>query len=190
MTAEWLTAIATLGTFVVIAASAAAALLQIRHMRNGNQLSVFSEFRHHLESEEFRAAFRFAVTEFPQRADDPQFRRDLLTGDSQPWLEMRELLNYLDYTGALVKNRMVDRTLACDLFYFQVVRTWESLAPLISTQRARTGYRTWEDFEYLYLECLRFRKRYPDGTFPQAYGAAPLPPPWPEAASAEPEAVK
>jgi hypothetical protein len=30
---EWLTAIGTIGTFVVIAASAAAALFQLRHMR-------------------------------------------------------------------------------------------------------------------------------------------------------------
>lgn len=40
MSAEWVTAIATAGTFVVIAASAIAALLQIRHMRSGNAISL------------------------------------------------------------------------------------------------------------------------------------------------------
>jgi len=46
MTPEWLTAIASVATFVVIGATAIVTLIQLRHIRNSNQISVFTEIRH------------------------------------------------------------------------------------------------------------------------------------------------
>ena len=43
MSAEWFTAIGTLGTFVVITVSAIAALMQLRHMRGSNQIIALNE---------------------------------------------------------------------------------------------------------------------------------------------------
>ena len=181
MTAEWLTAIASLATFIVIAASAVAAVVQLRHVRNSNQLVVFNDFRQQTESEPYRSALMFARTEFPQRCNDEAFRRELLSDDSPRWLMLRDLCNLLDETGALVKNRMVDRNLACDLLYVPVVRTWDGLEPLIASRRAMAGYKIWEDFEYLVLLCRRFRERHPEGTYPRGEPRVPLPNPWPEA---------
>ena len=45
MSAEWLTALSALATFVVIAASAIAAAVQLSHMRHANQLIVLNEVR-------------------------------------------------------------------------------------------------------------------------------------------------
>ncbi len=56
MTAEWLTAAGTLGTFIVIAVSAVAAFIQLRHVRGGNQIMALSEVRKQMESPEFRRA--------------------------------------------------------------------------------------------------------------------------------------
>lgn len=190
MTAEWVGALASLATFVVIAASAVVALIQLRHMRNSNQLAVFNEFRRHMESEEFRVALSLAMREFPERSSDSAFRQDVLRNDSREWLLIRELLNYLDYTGALVKHGMVDRELACDLFYAQVVGSWTTLREFIASRRALAGYRVWEDYEYLYIQCQKFRERYPEGTFPKDLPPAPLPEPWPEVANMRGSASK
>ncbi|MDQ6931576.1 MAG: hypothetical protein M3160_00205 [Candidatus Eremiobacteraeota bacterium] len=67
MSAEWVTAIATAGTFAVIAASAIAALLQIRHLRSSNQIAALNECRETIESPQFQDAERFIALELPQR---------------------------------------------------------------------------------------------------------------------------
>ncbi len=77
MSAEWVTAIASLGTFVVIAASAAAALLQLRHMRGGNQIAALNEIREALESERFEVATGYVMREFQTRMDEPAMRESL-----------------------------------------------------------------------------------------------------------------
>jgi uncharacterized membrane protein YqjE len=59
VTPEWLAAIASVATFLVIGATAIAALIQLRHMRNSNQLAIFSEARHNMETPEFQDAVRF-----------------------------------------------------------------------------------------------------------------------------------
>jgi hypothetical protein len=58
MSAEWVTAIGTIGTFVVIAASAVAALVQLRHMRGSNQIAALNELRETMESESFQSDLR------------------------------------------------------------------------------------------------------------------------------------
>lgn len=56
MTAEWVTAFAKAGTFLVIAASTIAALLRLRHMRSVNQIAAYNECRETMESADFRTA--------------------------------------------------------------------------------------------------------------------------------------
>ena len=75
MSAEWVTAIATAGTFVVIAASAIAALVQLRHMRGSNQIVALTECRETVESPDFREAQRFVSYELPKRLQDLEKHR-------------------------------------------------------------------------------------------------------------------
>lgn len=179
MSAEWVTAIATLGTFVVIAASAGAALIQLRHVRNSNQIAAFNEIRRKFESNEFRKAYHFVRFEMPARLDDPSFRRTLLDNESNEWRMIADLANFLDGTAAqFVKHGMVNATLACDMWYGYVVWSWDALAPVIATKRALLGYPLWEDFEYLTILCKQFREKYPEGTFPKSMKRLPLPAPW------------
>ncbi|MBV8638306.1 MAG: hypothetical protein JO322_09490 [Candidatus Eremiobacteraeota bacterium] len=181
MTAEWLAAIASVATFVVIAATAVAALVQVRHLRNTNQIAVFTELRHRMEVPDFQEGICFIRFELPERTDDPEFRRRLLDRTTRESEIVRDIGNFIDGAIApLVKHRMVDRTLACDLFYFPVVMCWDHLAPFIATSRAMLGYTMWEDFEYLALLCKNFRARYPEGTYPRNTPRLPLPEPWPE----------
>src|SRR5579863_5076906 len=117
MTAEWLTAIATLGTFVVIAASAVAALLQLRHMRGSNQIVALTECRETLESDAFQEARAFVVTELPQLIKNPD-TRDKLSSPVFP-KELRpagNVANFFESMGAFVRFDIIDRNIACDLW--------------------------------------------------------------------------
>lgn len=183
MTPEWLAAVASVATFVVIGATAIVALIQLRHMRNGNQITVFTEIRHRMESPDFQDAIRFIRYELPQKMNDAAFRLRLLNPNSSEGTLVLAIGNFFDSAVApLVKHGMVDHDLACDLFYYPVVMCWDTLAPFIASCRSMLGYRMWEDFEYLTLLCKDFRVRFPRGTYPRGARALPLPGPWPEVA--------
>jgi len=181
MSPEWVTALASLATFIVVGGSAIAALIQLRHLRNSNQLVVLNEMRHSIEAPAFSEAFQFVTTDLPQMYADPGKRALILSRESKEWQMAKTVGNFLDQAGALVKHGMVNRDLACDLWYTIVTRSWDALAPVTASQRARLGIRLWEDFEYVTLLCRRFRARYPNGTYPLGEDAVPLPDPWPEA---------
>jgi hypothetical protein len=181
MTPEWVAAVASVA-FVVIGATAIVALIQLRHMRNSNQITVFTEIRHKIETPDFQCAIRFIRYELPQKMNDSAFRVRLLDRNSSEGKVVADVGNFLDSAIApLVKHGMVDHDLACDLFYYPVVMCWDTLAPYIASSRTLLGYRLWEDFEYLTLLCKDFRVRFPHGTYPRGAAALPLPESWPEA---------
>lgn len=184
MTPEWVAAVASVATFMVIGATAIVALVQLRHIRNSNQIAVFTEIRHKMETPDFQGAIEFIRYELPQKMNDSAFRKRLLDKNSSEGKLVVGVGNFLDSAIApLVKHGMVDHDLACDLFYYPVVMCWDTLAPFIASSRTRLGYRLWEDFEYLTLLCKDFRARFPHGTYPREAAALPLPESWPEIAS-------
>ncbi len=74
MSFELINSLATFGTFLVIAATAIAALVQLRHSRSSNHIVALNELRETMESAEFRAAQISAFRELPVRLQDPAFR--------------------------------------------------------------------------------------------------------------------
>src|SRR3981081_265672 len=104
MSPEWVTALATVGTFVVILFSAIAALVQLRHMRSSNQIAPWRGCRETLESPEFNIAQRFVSYELPQRLRDPQEARSIavlpFAGDYQA---ISTVANFLASMGLFVK---------------------------------------------------------------------------------------
>lgn len=184
MTAEWVAAVASVATFLVIGATAIVTLIQLRHIRNSNQIAVFTEIRHRMAAPDFQDALQFIRYEVPQKLNDSAFRVRLLDRTSSEAKVVVDVGSFLDSAVApLVKHGMVDRNLACDLFYYPVVMCWDTLASYIASSRTIVGYRMWEDFEYLTLLCKKFRSRFPRGTYPPGAAALPLPEPWAEAVS-------
>ena len=182
MSAEWLTAVGTLGTFVVIAASALAALMQLRHMRGSNQIIALNEVRETIESPAFQAAESFVVRELPSRLEDPEVRAALLTpffpSEYQP---ARTVANFFETFGALVKNGIIDQEIACDLWGGVAIRAWDALTPLTANRRAMLGASAlWENFEYLAVLSKRYLESHPEGAFPNGMERLPLPQLWPE----------
>jgi hypothetical protein len=163
--------IGTFGTFVVIAATAVAALVQLRHMRSSNQIVALTECRETLESEGFQEAQRFVSYDLPDRLRDPNEVLRIAQPRSQFEGEYRAIdtvANFFENMGVFVKNGIIDQKLACDMWAFVILRNWRALLPIITFVRedlAAPGI--WENFEYLAVLSERFSKRYPVGTYPE-----------------------
>lgn len=153
MTAEWVTAAGTMGTFVVITASAIAALVQLRHSRSSNQIVALTECRETLESPEFREAQRFVSYVLPERLKDPQERARIALPQSQfegEYKAIDTVANFFESMGIFVRMRIIDEQLACELWSYVVLRNWNVLAPLVAYVRADLNEPSiWENFEYL-----------------------------------------
>jgi len=169
MSAEWVTALDTLGTFLVIAASAIAALIQLRHMRGSNQIAALTEFRETMESDKFQEAQAFVSFELPKRLKDPVERvkaaRLPPTGD---YRAITTVANMFEALGGLVKSGVIDGDVACDVVALIVVRNWDAMLPLTTYIRHKLGLPAlWENFEYLALLSKRFKERHPSGAYPR-----------------------
>ena len=156
MNLELWSTIASVGTFVVITATAIAAIIQLIHIRSSNQISILTVFRKEHEDPEFRAALELIST-LDARLEDPTFRR-LLTQDSVPaslWGYLRVVLLYEDL-GYLVKRGILDAGLFRDLWGPVVVATWNKTARATAVARRTRGPRFLENFEYLTLLSRQF----------------------------------
>ncbi len=169
MNAEWVTAIASAGTFVVIAASAIAALIQLRHMRGSNQIVALTECRETLESPEFRDAQRFVSFELPNRLkSDEECRKIAELPFSGEYQAIGTVANFFESMGLFVKVGIIDRRIACDFWSEVVLRNWNALAPVTAYVREALGREAlWENFEYMAMLSERYQREhpnsYPDG---------------------------
>lgn len=163
MSAEWVTAIATAGTFVVIAASAAAALVQLRHMRGSNQIVALTECRETLESPEFREAQRFVSFELPKRLRDPEeCRKAAQLPFAGEYEAIGTVANFFESMGLFVKTGIIDQRIACDFWSYVVLRNWEALLPMTSYVRDKIGQPAlWENFEYMAALSKRYQLQHP-----------------------------
>lgn len=174
--------IASAGTFVVIAATAIAAFIQLRHIRGGNSIAALTECREVLESEEFAAAQRFVAYTLPEMLKDPEVRRRLtkspLDEDLRP---VNVVGNFFEGLGSFIRFGVIDREIASALWSGIVVRNWELLAPTLAIMRRTAGPALWEQFEYLVKVSRDWDRRYPYGIYPSGMERLRLDDVWLEA---------
>jgi hypothetical protein len=74
MSLELVNTLATFGTFLVIAATAIAAIVQLRHARSSNHIAALNELRETRETPNFQAANQFVSGQLAAKLQDPAFR--------------------------------------------------------------------------------------------------------------------
>jgi hypothetical protein len=154
MSLEAWSTIASLGTLVVIAATAIAALVQLRHSRSSNQIAAVTEMRETLESQRFREARRHILEQVPQILADPTERAKLAGKILPPELDaVRDVANFFETMGVLVKLRIVDKAVVVDLWDGVVFGNWKQLEPIIMIRRKVSDRGLWANFEYLAVIC-------------------------------------
>src|SRR5271170_2199522 len=145
MSLELLNTFATLGTFLVITATAIAAIMQLRHMRGSNQIVALNELRESFQTSEFAAASRFVGAELAKALDDQAFRYEIGHAQARS-VETHEAIakirivgNFYESLGLLVRSGLVDRDLVLDFWAGSVLPVWERIAPVTAIYRREQG---------------------------------------------------
>jgi hypothetical protein len=177
MSLELVNTLASLVTATVIGATAIAAIVQLRHMRMGNQITALLSLQNEFDSKDFRDAEDVIRKQLGDLHEDPEFcgfcisiaRRET-PPTSHPYEAVRTAAilvgNTFENLGVLVKNSIVERTLFLDVYSWNVASTWERLEPLVALTRAASGERSiWDNFEYIASISRTYLETHPD-TYP------------------------
>lgn len=182
MSPETLTAYSTLGTVVVIGASALAALVQLRHMRASNQLEAVLSLESDFRSPAVQASLHYVQLELPARLEDARYRDELeklgfVNTDAHPELVA---CNWFNAMGTLLKHGLISEETFMDLFSRLIRYYWNALAPAVAIMRRTRGAGQYHDFEYLAIRANEWLSKNPHGLFPMKVARLNLPDPWRE----------
>lgn len=179
MSFEALSALAAIGTFVVITATAISAMVQLRHLRTSNQLTGLLNILGRSEDPifaEWRDATKVAARE---RLTDPEFRGMLESGDydrkNAPWVQ---LYNWYDYVGSLVKQGLIPEESIMDVYSEVLTGDWKEGEGIIAITRRRGGPGIWENFEYLAWLSQRWLEFHERSLYPRHAKRLPLDDQW------------
>ncbi|MBV8639245.1 MAG: hypothetical protein JO322_14295 [Candidatus Eremiobacteraeota bacterium] len=156
---EALTAIGTLLSAVVIAASAILALRQVTQLRRAAQLDgtmrIFAQF----SDPDFIAARNFVLSDLQHKLKDPPFVEELRSYTNVDFTRHPEyrVMMFLQIVGCLVKNRLVDGPGIYEFAQYSIVKSWERLEPIVSLQRETMNNPfMWGTADYLYESTKRW----------------------------------
>ena len=173
MSLELFNALASFGTFVVIAATAIAALVQLRHARSANLIEGISDMNRAFSSGDYQMAQTFVLTQLKQHWRDPEFRFQYLnraarSAENRPLITKILLVaNTYEGLGLMVKRRLIDREMALDMYSGNAIAAWDALTPVAAAARHKGGRAVWENFEYLVVLSRDWVAKYPDGAYPR-----------------------
>jgi hypothetical protein len=173
---EALNTIAAFGSDTLLLLAAVAAIIQLRHLRNGNDLQGLLKVLEMAYQPAIQDAFDFLTHTFPEKIKDPKFRHELLVHpiDSHVHKELIAM-EYYERLGSYVKNHLIPADLYLDCSSPQLY--WDSLAPVIATMRQKHGAAAYENFEYLVVRAQDWDARYPTGAYPKNVRRLRLPSP-------------
>lgn len=166
MTLEaWSTA-AAVGTFVVITASAIAALAQLRHLRTSNQLSGLMSVFGMLQDPSVRELVNFVRHELAERMKDDEFRASLLEipidRRKHPEFYLCDMYNHI---GSFVRSGLIEEDTYLQTDWFNIILYWGLLAEVIRIGRSNRPH-IFENFEYLASRAKTWAERHPQGDYP------------------------
>ena len=167
MTTETWSTIFAGATFVVIAATAIAALIQLRHLRASNQLNALLTLMKMWNSSDLQEHIGYVRGELQQRMKDPAFLSEF-NQMSVARSEHPELLvaDFWEQVGAFMKYGLIDEASWLDIASPQAANAWDQLEPAIKTMRQRAGLASFENFEYAAVRARLWLDRYPQGNWP------------------------
>ena len=184
MTLELVNTLATCATFVVIAATAIAAIVQLRHLQASNQIAAFNELRKALESPHLAAAHQYIDTHLHRDLEDPAFRYAIAHRSARTEAShaiVKHVLNFgqfFETIGLLVKSNLVPSELVLATWNDIIVWSWKQFAPITAIFRNSQDPAAYENFEYIAVLAQRWQQKHPVGTYPKNMPRLPLEYPW------------
>lgn len=149
MTLESLSSWASVATTVVIAATAIAAIIQIRQLKLATQLEGFLALHREYGSPQMYAARQYVAIVLPQRLRDEAYRAELINGtafiESHPELILG---NFWEKVGGLVSAGMLEPNLYLDMGAYRVIEAWQQLEEVIRLRRQAEPLQ-WASFDHI-----------------------------------------
>ena len=173
---EILNTVAAIGTFVVIGATAIAAVLQLRHMRASNQLEGLLTVLARVEDANFNRWLTDTQHQIDDLLGDPDYVRSIFDNTFDRSVAWLQLGNSYDWVGSLVKNRLIPIGAFLDVYNFRIIQAWELMTPFTVLARYKTSDSVWENFEFLYISAQDWALKHAEGNYPRHMRHAPLPP--------------
>ena len=170
---EILNTVAAVGTFVVISATAIAAVVQLRHMRANNQLEGLLDIVGRIEDQ--NRWIDETRRQLPGMLADPAYVQSVANRSFDRNVAWLQLGNRNERIGSLLKYRLIPEDPFLDVYYAIVVQTWEIMLPMTALLRSTASQNIWENFEYLYMRAKSFGERYKYGNYPKGVPRAKIP---------------
>jgi len=174
----------TFGTFLVIAGTAVAALVQLRHMRGSNQIAALSDLFEKERTSEYVAARQFVFSGLPEKMKDPAFRRQIVNSATQTG-ENAELIakilatgSYYEEMGIFAKFGLVDCNLLFDMHAGNIVMAWDALSDVTALRREHQSPLVYENFKYVTVLAQDWMAKHTSGTYPPNVRRLDLPSRW------------
>lgn len=172
---EKLNTVAAVGTFIVIALTALAALIQLRHMRASNQLEGLLSVLARVEDANFNNWLTETKRQLPAMLADKAYLASIIDNTFDRNVAWLQLGNSYDWVGSLVKNRLIPIDAFLDVYAFRIVEAWNLMKPITVLARHDVGNGVWENFEFLYIRGLEWTQKHQNGNYPRGVPRAPLP---------------
>jgi heme/copper-type cytochrome/quinol oxidase subunit 2 len=197
MSLEILNAVAPILTVVIVGATAIAALVQLKHLRAGNQITAMLAIGEELSGKTFSDATDLVRDKLGEAIEDPKFREyevalslDQTAPDvDRSYVEVRRASlvvgNGYEELGILVKRGIIDRDMFLDRYCWVISGAWKRLEPVTALGRAAMENDwAWENFEYLAVLAEDWMAKHGAGTYPHGMRRMKLSNRWPLPASA------
>ena len=168
MTVELLNTLLAAATFLVIAATAVAAVRQLRHLRASNQLNALVTILQDWQQPEMQGWVRFVREELPGKLEEPGYL-DSITAHRMDAAVHRwtNICDYYEQLGSYIKYGLVDRRSYLDVSSYNVASFYRQLRPCIERLRAaKNNDAIYENFEYLAVLGEQFNRAHPNGVYP------------------------
>jgi hypothetical protein len=173
---ELLNTIAAVGTFIVISATAIAAVIQLRHLRTNNQLEGLLDVVARLEEEIVNQWITETQRDLPALLADPAYVRSVADRTFDRNVAWLKLGNRHERIGSLLKYALIPEDPFLDVYATVVMQAWELMLPVTALTRATLDPAIWENFEYMYVRAKAFSDRYKGGNYPKGVPRASVPP--------------
>lgn len=166
MPVELLTTLASVGTFVVITATAIAALLQVRQIRRANQVAGLQDVFDMVMNPAVREIINYVRHDLELKMQDETFRSGLrmtpVDRRDHPELYLCDMYNHV---GSFVRSGLIDESIYLQTEWYNVTLYWNLLRDTIAQVRQPNPY-VFENFEWLAARAQKWQKAHPNGDYP------------------------
>ena len=170
MSLELWTTVAAVGTFIVVAASSIAALIQLRHLRDGNQLQGVLRVLDLLQDPANRELLNFVRRDLAVQMQDDSFVKSLHDNPIDR-IKHRELYvcQLYEHIGSYVRSGLIAERAFMQVDWYDVLLYWGLLEPTIRLSREAPYPRPYvfENFEWLAAKAQQWADQHPTGNYPK-----------------------